>query len=170
MRHTVTGLVEKPVDAQRIIEELMARCLADRADIALISHDPAGQPSRVVAGASRVAGQVAIAAGTAAAHTFAGLMEFASTVSRQMPGAGAFHAMGQLGAKLSRTALHTAEELGKAFVDFGLEQELARKHAEALRAGSILIVVDAKTDAMAQCARQIFSSHGAVMPEVRATH
>jgi hypothetical protein len=165
MRHTVTGLAAKPADAQRIIEELMSRCLTDRADISLIAHDARGQPSRMVAGASRAAGQVAIAASTAAAHTFAGLMEFASTVTRQMPGGGVLSAMGQLGAKLSRTALHTAEELGRTFVDFGLEQDLARKHADALRDGSILIAVDAKTDAMAQCVRQVLSTHGASIPE-----
>ena len=147
----------------------MSRCLTDRSDINLISHDTGGRPSRVVAGASRAAGQVAIAASTAAAHTFAGLMEFASTVTRQMPGAGVLGAMGQLGAKLSRTALHTAEDLGRTFVDFGMEQDLARKHADALREGSILIVIDAKTDAMAQCVRQVLSTHGAVVPEVRAT-
>ena len=142
MRHTVTGLAAKPADAQRIIEELMSRCLTDRADISLIAHDARGQPSRMVAGASRAAGQVAIAASAAAAHTFAGLMEFASTVTRQMPGGGVLSAMGQLGAKLSRTALHTAEELGRTFVDFGLEKDLAH----ALRHG-VGLGVDGDEDA-----------------------
>lgn len=154
----------KPADAQRIIDDLMSRCLTDRADISLISHDAGGRPSRMVAGASRAAGQVAIAASAAAAHTFAGLMEFASTVTRQMPGAGVLSTMGQLGAKLSKRALHTAEELGRTFVDFGIEQDLARKHAEALREGSILILVDAKTEAMEQCVRQVLSTHGATLP------
>lgn len=40
----------------------MSRCLTDRADISLIAHDARRQPSRMVAGASRAAGQVAIAA------------------------------------------------------------------------------------------------------------
>jgi hypothetical protein len=69
---------------------------------------------------------------------------------------------------LSRTALSTAEDLTKAFVDFGIERNLARRYPDALKKGSILIVVDAKTDNMASCARQVLATHGANVPETRA--
>ena len=128
MRHTLTSLVEKPVEAQYIIEELTARCLADRSDISLIAQENSGRVSRVLAGAARAAGQVAGAVGAAAA-------------SGNLPAA----------------AFSTVENLAKAFVDLGIEQSLAANYADALRKGHILIVVDAKTDAIAQCARQLMA-------------
>jgi hypothetical protein len=164
MRHTVTGLVAKPVDAQRIIDELTTRCLSDRSDISLIAQDSAGQGA-MAAGAARAAGQVASAAGAAAVNTVSGLFEFASAATRQVAGFGALKAVGQLGSMLSRGALSTAEDLTRAFVDFGIEQDLARRYSEALKQGNILIVVDAKTDNMARCARQVMATHGAITPE-----
>jgi hypothetical protein len=163
MRHTVSGLVEKPVDAQRIIDELTTRCLSDRSDISLIAQDGAGQSANTLAGASRAAGQVA----SAAVSTVSGLFEFASAATRQVPGFGALKAVGQLASSLSRTALSTAEDLTKAFVDYGIEHDLARRYSDALKQGNILIVVDAKTDNMARCARQVMSTHGATAHETR---
>ena len=55
MRQALTGLVEKPVDAQRIIDELTTRCLCDRSDISLIAQESGGQPARMAAGAARMA-------------------------------------------------------------------------------------------------------------------
>jgi hypothetical protein len=166
MRHTVTGLVEKPSDAQQIIDELTSRCLSDRGDISLITQqDAAGRSSRVASGAARVAGQVAVATTNAAATTFSGLMGLAAAVTRNVPGFGVLNAFGHFGTTLSKAALHTAEDVAQAFVGFGIEQDLARTYADALRQGSILILVDAKTDNMAQCARQVMATHGAVTPE-----
>jgi hypothetical protein len=170
MRQTVTGLVEKPVDAQRIIDELTNRCLSDRSDISLIAQNGSGQLSHMATGAARAAGHVAKAAGEAAATTFSGLAGVASAFTRQVPGVGVLSAFGQLGAALSRTALHTAEDLGKAFIDFGISQDLARTYSDALKQGHILIIIDAKTENQAKCAQQVLSTQGAVMPEVRATH
>ena len=167
MRHTVTGLVEKPVDAQRIIGELTTRCLSDRSDISLIAQDSAGQGG-MATGAARAAGQLGSAAGTAAVNTVSGLFEVASAATRQVPGFGALKAVGQLGSMLSRSALSTVEDLTRAFVDFGIEQDLARRYSEALKQGNILIVVDAKTDNMARCAREVMAVHGAASPETRA--
>lgn len=82
--------------------------------------------------------------------------------SRQVSGFGVLSAAGQLGASLSRSALGAAENLGKALMDFGVEDNLARDYADALRQGSILIIVGAKNDKMAQCARQVMAIRGAV--------
>jgi hypothetical protein len=155
------------VDAQRIIDELTTRCLSDRSDISLIAQDSAGQSVRMASGAARAAGHVASAAGAAAVNTVSGLFEFASAATRRVPGFGALKAVGQLGAKLSSTALSTAEDLTKAFVDYGIEHDLARRYSDALKQGKILIVVDAKTDNMARCARQVMATHGATAPEQR---
>ncbi len=170
MRQALTGLVEKPVDAQRIIDELTTRCLCDRSDISLIAQESGGQPARMAAGAARTAGQVAMAAGNAAASTVSGLMDAASAVSRRVPGFGVLSAFGQLGATLSKSALHTAEDLAQAFVGFGVEQDAARRYADALQEGRILLIVEAKTDNIARCVRQVLATHGAVTPDTRATH
>src|SRR5690242_9454947 len=103
MRHTITALVEKPIEAQYLIEELTARCLADRSDISLISQENSGRVSRILAGAARAAGQVAGAVGAAGA-------------SGSLPAA----------------AFSTLENLAKAFVDLGIEQSLAGNYADAL--------------------------------------
>jgi len=136
MRHTITALVEKPIEAQYLIEELTARCMADRSDISLIAQENSGQVSRVLAGASRAAGEVA----------------------------GAVRAAAAPGSSLLATAVGTLEELARTFVDIGIEQSLARNYADALRKGHILIVVDAKTDAIAQCARQVMAKQRVLSP------
>jgi hypothetical protein len=100
--------------------------------------------------------------GAAAAATGTAAMDFATSVSRNVPGFGVLSIAGGLGSRLSGTALSTAEDLARAFVDFGIEQNLVRDYADALRQGKILIVVDAKTDAMARCAREVMAVQGAV--------
>ena len=136
MRHTITALVEKPIEAQYLIEELTARCMADRSDISLIAQENSGQVSRVLAGAARAAGDAAGAVKAAAAPD----------------------------SSLLATALSSLEDLAKTFVNIGIEQSLARNYADALRRGNILVVVDAKTDAIAQCARQIMAKQRVLSP------
>jgi hypothetical protein len=91
-------------------------------------------------------------------------------VSRKVSGFGALSAVGQLASTLSRAALGTVRDLAGVLVDFGMEQELAREYADALQRGSILIVVDAKTDNMAQCVRRVLATHGAASPVAHAGH
>lgn len=164
MRHTVTALVDKPIEAQYLIEELTARCMADRSDISLIAQENSGHVSRMLTGAARAAGQVAGAVGAAAAAAGSAAAGFASPVSRDVPGLGVLSVAGQLGASLSATAFRTVEDLAKAFVGIGVEQTLASSYADALRKGQILIVVDAKTDAIAQCARQVIAKQRVTAP------
>lgn len=133
--------MQKPVDAQRIIDE-----------------------------AARAAGEVASAAGSAAASTVSGFFDFASAATRHVPGFGVLRAFGHLGMALSRSALATAQDVTKALADFGVEHDLARRYSEALRSGSILVIVDAKTDNIARCAQQVMTTHGATTPEARAAH
>lgn len=137
MPRTVTALVDKPIEAQYIIEELTARCLVDRSDISLIAQENSGHASRMLAGAAQAAGQAAGAVLSVA---------------------------GRLGGSLSATAFSTVENLAKAFAGIGIEQSLASSYADALRNGQILIVLDAKTDAMAQCARQVIAKQRVLTP------
>jgi uncharacterized membrane protein len=163
MGHTVTGLAAKPVEAQSIIEDLTTLCLCDRSDISLMAGHDVGESAGMLEGAAIATGQLAGAAGVATARTLGGILGTASAVaSRQVSGFGVLSAAGQLGASLSRSALGAAENLGKALMDFGIEDNLARDYADALRQGSILIIVNAKNDKMAQCARQVMATRGAV--------
>jgi hypothetical protein len=159
MRHTVTGLAEKPLEAQQIIQELTERCLCDRADISLVGRD---QPLGVASGAARSVGQLADIAGNAVVTTVEGFLGFASAASagRDSP-TGVLRAAGALGSRLAGTALSSAKDMVKVFSEYGIESGQAADYAEAVRHGSILIVVDAKTEAIARCARQVLANHGA---------
>jgi hypothetical protein len=165
MTHTITGIVDKPVAAQRIIEELTTTCLSDRSDISVVAKEGTVHVPGAMAQSAKAAGQVAGAASEAAAAAGSVLAGFASAVTRHVPGFGVLSAFGHLGAKLSSAALGSTQELAKAFVDLGVRQGLANQYADALREGRILIVVDAKTENMARCARQVMATHGAVTPE-----
>ena len=170
MRHTVTGLIDKPADAQKIIDDLLAQCLCDRSDIGMIAgNDPRQRGG--IAKAAHAAGQAAVAAGSAAATALEGILGVGSDlVSRRVEGFGMLSAAGKIGSILSRAALTGVQDVAKTFIDLGMEAELAREYAEALRQGSILIVVDAKTDNMASCARKVLAAHGALRAEARAAH
>ena len=151
MRHTITGLVDKPVEAQHIIDDLVSLCVCDRGDISLMAGEPAAKPSQVV-------DQLA----TPAWKVFDSLVGAANDATRDVPGMGPLRAVGQLGTVLSKTALTGAQDLVKTLVDFGLEDQTATRYADALRNGRMLIVVDASTDNMARCVRQVLASHGAL--------
>jgi hypothetical protein len=159
MRHTVTGLAEKPIDAQRIIEDLTGRCLCDRSDISLVARD---QPQNAASAAARGAGQLADIAGTAAVTTLEGFLGFASAATKGDSPTGVLRAAGNLGSLLAKTALGGAKDVARAFTEYGMESALAADYAEAVQRGSILIVVDAKTEGIARCAQQVLANHGAV--------
>lgn len=161
MAHTVTGLADRPLEAQRIIDDLTSLCLCDRADISLIARDQAAPGSTAVSEAVRAAGQLT----AAAASTFGALLGAGSrAVSRNVnvSGFGVLSVAGRLGGVLSKATLAGAEDLANAFKEFGMEGRFAREHADALQRGSILVVVEAKTAKAAECARQVMATHGAV--------
>jgi len=159
MRHTITGLAEKPIDAQSIIEELTQRCLCDRSDISLVSRD---QPQSAVSGAAHSAGQLADLAGRAVVTSLEGFLGFASaaTAGRESP-TGVLRAAGNLGSLLATTALDSVKDVARVFSEYGIDSAQAAAYADAVQRGSILIVVDAKTEAIARCARQVLASYGA---------
>lgn len=160
MEHTVVGVAAKPVDAQRIIDELVERCLCDRKDISVLAGGQAGNSS-----AQAVAGTAASAAG----KTVGAILESVGmVVSRPLSGSGMLNAAGHLAGTLSRTALNSVTELTRVFAELGLEGDVAARHADALQRGEIVILVHAKTERMAGCARQVLATHGATAPE-RAT-
>jgi hypothetical protein len=169
MEHTVTGLADKPLDAQLVIGDLVDLCLCDRSDISLMAGEQAARPSTTPAQAASVAGQLAAAAGSAAATALGGILGATSSAISRRTGLGVLNAVGELGAMLARTALDTSADLARALVDFGLDDRLAREYSEALRSGKILIIVRARSDKMQQCARQVMATRG-VLAEASHAH
>lgn len=160
MATTITGIVEKPVDAQKIIEELQSGCLCDRADISLMHRDSGQLVS---------AARTAIDSSAAAASSVLDLLfQGANTVSRSLPGGSVVRAVGEFGSRLASAGIGTGAEVARALLDAGVSQAEARRSGDAVERGGVLIVVQAKTEKMAQCARTVMAAHGAVAPESKA--
>jgi hypothetical protein len=160
MANAIAGIVEKPADAQRIIDELQSSCLCDRADISLMHRDTAqvsgAVKSAVDSGAS--------AASSLVSAVFAGV----NAVSRSLPGGGMLRAVGSFGTALANAGLDAGAGLAKALIDAGVPKNEAHQYSDAMNHGGILILVQAKTEKMAQCARQVLLKNGAIEPESRA--
>lgn len=163
MRHTLSGLVSRPVDAQQIIEELTGACACDRADISLLAGGAAGQVSSTLARGVQAGGQAAASAAGAMAQTLQGLFGALSRVASQpssLFSSGGLTVAGDLASVISRSALNSVADLSQALVDFGVQEQLAHRYAQALRDGSILLIVRAHSDKMADCARAVLATHG----------
>jgi len=172
MEHTLTGLADRPLDAQLVIGDLVDQCLCDRSDISLMAGDQAdtGALAGASAKAASIAGQLASAATSTAASVLSGLLGTASSAaSRRISGMGVLNAVGELGTMLARSTLNTSADLAKALADFGLDARLAREYSEALQGGKILIIVRARSDKMEQCARKIMATRG-VLAEASQPH
>ena len=174
MERTLTGLADRPLDAQLVIGDLVDQCLCDRADISLMAGDHpdglSGALSGAPATAASIAGQLAAAAASTAATALGGLLGSASSAtSRRISGVGVMNAVGELGTMLARTTLSTSADLARALADFGLDARLASEYSEALKNGKILIVVRARTDKIAQCARTVMATRG-VLTETSQAH
>lgn len=169
MHQIVSGLVSRPAEAQRIIDELVSGCACDRSDIGLLAGGSAGQLSSSVVRGMQATGHAAATVGNAMADTLRDLLGAAADgASRSTSMFGTLSAAGKLAALVSRNALDTVAELSRALVDFGMQESLALEYAQALRDGNILVVVRARSDAMAQCARGVLASHGATVAEAPA--
>jgi hypothetical protein len=167
MATTLIGTVDKPADAQRIIEELVSSCRCDRSDISLLTRDEAtaGLPSDALRDAAHHAADATNAAGSALASLWGAGTQF---VSKAVPGFGAMRAVGPFGSTLLKTGFEAGATLGKALVDAGLPENQARQAAKALEGGGILITVHAQTENAARCAEGILNTYGAINRQARA--
>lgn len=154
MATTIAGVVQKPVDAQQLIEELVRDCLCDRSDISVVARDSASAAAR---------GAVDATAG--AAKSFVdGVWQGFEALSRSLPGGGVLRFVGGLGRTLADAGVATAAETAKALMELGVPKGEARYYGEALEGGGMLVTVQAKTDNIARCARQVMMKHGALAP------
>ena len=162
MTTTIAGVVETPLDAQRLVDELVADCLCDRSDISAMARDAVQAGRRQ--GAETV--KQAADANAAAARTLIGWMsDGLESVTRSIPGGGMIRAFGSVGAMLADAGVSTAAELAKALVDLGVPRGEASQYAEAFERGGIIVTVQARTDNIARCARQVMMKHGATVEE-----
>ena len=158
MQKTIAGVVEKPLDAQRMIDELTSECLCDRSDISVVTRD--GEVGGV---------KQTIDSGTAAVRTVIDMLSHGTeSISRAIPGGGMLRAVGSVGAALANAAVAGGAELAKALVDSGVPQGSASFYSGAVDRGDILVTVQARSDKMAQCAQKVMMKYGAVAPESRA--
>jgi len=167
MARTVAGVVEKPVDAQRMIDELVRDCLCDRADISLIARD-AGQASGGKGARADELRHAVDQSAEGARTLFGGLLAGLETVSRAIPGGGVLRVIGNLGVAIANAGVATAAELTKALVSVGVPAGEARFYGEAFEGGGVLVTVRAKTDQSAQCAQKVMMKYGAIAPEASA--
>ena len=145
MAKTIAGVVEKPVDAQRLIDELVGQCLCDRADISVMVRDAAGWWTQQQGGNAADLKRAIDTTAAGAKSLVDGLFEGLEAVSRALPGG----------------------ELAKALIAVGVPQREARLYGEAFERGAMLVTVQAKTDKIAQCARRVMTQHGALAPGER---
>ena len=159
---TIAGVVQKPVDAQRLIDELTRDCLCDRSDISLLTRSP--ETSKATATVKD-----GINEGVHAAKTIVeGLFQGFESVSRSIPGGGFLRAFGSMGVTVVNAGVSTAGELAKALMDLGVARGDARFYAEAFERGELIVTVNARSDQIAQCVRKVMMKYGAVAPENRA--
>jgi hypothetical protein len=159
---TIAGVVQKPVDAQRLIDELTRDCLCDRADISVLTRSPETSKATTTL-------KEGINEGVHAAKTIVdGLFQGFESVSRSIPGGGILRAFGSMGVTVVNAGVSTAGELAKALMDMGLSRGDARFYGEAFERGEMVVTVNARSDQIAQCARKVMMKYGAVAPESRA--
>jgi len=158
MTTTIAGVVEKPLDAQHLVDELVNDCLCDRSDISVMTRDLTDGHRH---GAETV--KKALNTNAEAAKVLIDWMsQGLDSMTRSIPGGGMIRGFGSLASRLADAGVTTAAELTKALVDLGVPRGDARHYAEAFERGGIVVTVQARTDNMAQCARKAMMKYGAI--------
>ncbi len=154
MTTTIAGVVEKPIDAQRLIDELVQGCLCDRADISVVARD-----------STQAAVRGAVDAGAGAAKALVdGVWQGFEALSHSLPGGGVLRFFGGLGRTLADAGVTTAAETARVLAELGVPKGEARYYGEALHRGGVLVTVRARTDNIARCARHVMMQFGALAP------
>ena len=169
MAKTIAGVVEKPLEAQRLIDDLERECRCDRADISVMVRDAAGWWTQEQASTAADLKRAIDTSAAGARSLVGGLFEGLEALSRALPGGGVLRVFGSLGVAFANAGVVTAAELVKALVTVGIPQPEARFYGEAFERGGMLVTVQAKSDKIAQCARGVMMQHGALAPNDQVT-
>jgi hypothetical protein len=159
MASTLFAVVDKPADAQYIIDELTQSCLCDRSDIGLMTRNAGGTVGGGSSGSS--AASIVNDMSESAQSVLEGMFKAANAMSRALPGGGLLRSAGNLAQPLLQAGLGTATELAKALVGAGAPPNDARDLGQAFEQGGVLISISCKTDQMERCARKVLSKYGA---------
>jgi uncharacterized protein (TIGR02271 family) len=171
MAKTVVGLMNTSREAESVVQDLVASCGCDRADIGLMARGTQGEAtgggttgdnhSEVASGALKGAGTGAAVGGVL------GLV--AGAASLAIPGIGPIIAAGPLAAALAGAGIGAVAggAIG-ALTNLGVPEDEAHYYAEGVRRGGTLITVHARTDQAADCAAGVMRQHGAADIEERA--
>lgn len=162
MANTLFAVVDKPVDAQYIIEELTQSCLCDRADIGVMTRNAGHSVGSPGSGTGSKAAGIVNDMSEGAQSMLDGMFKAANAISRALPGGGLLRSAGNLAQPILQAGLGTATELAKALVGAGAPPSEARDLGQAFEAGGVLLTVNCRTDQMEQCARKVLSKYGSV--------
>lgn len=162
MASTLFAVVEKPADAQYIIEELTQNCLCDRADIGVMTRSAGHTVGTGASGSGSSAAGIVDEMSEGAQSVLDGMFKAANALSRALPGGGLLRSAGNLAQPILQAGLGTATELAKALVGAGAAPAEARDLGQAFEQGGVLVSVNCKSDQMEQCARKVLSKYGAV--------
>lgn len=165
MAKTIAGVVDKPVQAQRLIDALVSECLCDRSDISVMVRDAAGWWTREQHETATHLKRAIDTTASGARSLVGGLFEGLEALSHALPGGGVLRVFGSLGVALASAGVAGAAEVVKALVSLGIPQPEARFYGDAFARGAMLVTVRPKTDKIAQCARSLMRQHGALAPD-----
>jgi hypothetical protein len=160
MASTLFAVVDKPADAQYIIDELTQSCLCDRADIGVMTRNAGGTVGGGATGSN--AASIVNEMSEGAQSVLEGMFKAANAMSRALPGGGLLRSAGNIAQPILQAGLGTATELAKALAGAGAPPAEARDLGQAFEQGGVLLTVSCKTDQMEQCARKVLSKYGAI--------
>ena len=168
MAKVLAFVVERPMDAQKIIDELTRDCMCDRADISLVARDEENWTSGTAAKVADAAKEAVTSGAQATAALFRAAFAGVEPVSRALPGGAMLRAAGDFGVQLMTSGAATAAEIATALVEAGVRQSEAQRFGREVERGGILITVNAKSDKMAQCVRKVMMARGATTADQAA--
>src|SRR4051812_32081775 len=139
MTTTIAGVVDKPLDAQRLVDELVSGCNCDRGDISVMARSARRDDVENV--------KKALDTNATAARTLIDwMLEGLESVTKSIPGGGVIRTFGSLGAKVADAGVSTAAEFAKALVEAGVPKGEAGYYAQAFEGGGIVVTVQARTE------------------------
>ena len=168
MPKVLAFVVERPLDAQKIIDQVTRDCMCDRADISILARDEENWTSEAATKTADAAKDAIASGAHATAALFKAVFEGVQPVSRALPGGAMLRAAGDFGVKLMAGGTTTAADIANALIEAGVRRAEAQNYAQGLDRGGILITVAAKTDKMEQCVRKAMMAQGATPAEKAA--
>jgi uncharacterized membrane protein len=157
-RRTVIGVFDSPRQAEDALNDLKSAGFSPD-QVSVVARDT--RATREMTEATGMGGEGAATGAVLGGITGGVLGWLVGIGALAIPGIGPIVAAGALATTLGGAAIGAAAGgLIGALVDLGVPEEEARRYEESVKAGSLLLTVNALSADQAQQARQIFSRHG----------